>query len=237
MKEEREKKKHMKRMSWYRPYDTVMFCPPTPGSILAKRLRTLAKETSEQFPMNIKIVERAGQTLKSLLPGLQENEVCQNDKNTCFVHKNGGSGNCRLDSIVYKGECVTCKTKGPTSMVKKDGTIVKVEREPKTSIYIGESSRSAYQRGLQHIYALKNPQTHRNNAFCKHIIEHHQGDKGVKFKVDVMRRFKRPLERQLFEGIEIFRTNAEIVMNSKLDHYQPAVGRMVVTNTPTGVRV
>ena len=117
-------------------------------------------------------------------------------------------------------------------MVSKEGTIVNVERRPKTSIYVGESSRSAYQRGLQHVYALKDPKRHTHNAFCKHIMENHKGDTKVKFKVDVMKRFQRPLERQLYEGIEIFRANADIVMNSKQDHYQPAIGRMVVTNNP-----
>ena len=33
---ERERGKAIKRMSWYKPFDSVLFCPPTPNSHLAK---------------------------------------------------------------------------------------------------------------------------------------------------------------------------------------------------------
>ena len=35
----------------------------------------------------------------------------------------------------------------------------------------------------------------------------------------------------LSEGVEIYRAKPDIMMNSKCDHYQPAVGRVVITNT------
>ena len=43
------------------------------------------------------------------------------------------------------------------------------------------------------------------------------------------------MEREVCEGVVIRRGEAEVdlVMNSKLDHYAPAVGRMVIIN---GVR-
>ena len=43
-----------------------------------------------------------------------------------------------------------------------------------------------------------------------------------------LKRFRKPLERQVWEGVEI---HAGIPMNSKLDHYQPAVGRMMMRNS------
>ena len=223
-------------MSWYRPFNTVLFCPPTPGSKLAKGLQKVAEDTSKRSLMRIKVVERAGITLKSQLPGLQEKEECMNNKDTCFVHKYGGKGNCRAEGVVYKGTCMTCDEKGPSSKVEKDGTVKRlIERKHGTkSIYIGESSRSAYQRGLQHMYALKNPRNHANNAFCKHILEYHRGEshKDINFKVDVVKTFKRPMDRQIWEGVEIHGAKRDILMNSKLDHYQPAVGRIVITHAP-----
>ena len=41
LEEERRKKKELEKMSWYCPYDTVQFCPPTPDSVLAKSLKKL----------------------------------------------------------------------------------------------------------------------------------------------------------------------------------------------------
>ena len=32
MKQERTQKKTMSKVAWYKPFDTVLFCPPTPGS-------------------------------------------------------------------------------------------------------------------------------------------------------------------------------------------------------------
>ena len=133
---------------------------------------------------------------------------------------------------MYKGACVSCKLKGPTSHVDKGGNIQRIQRKPGTeSVYYGESGRSGYQRGLSHVKAISNPKRHNENAFAKHINECHNGDREqVKFKVDVVRRFKRPLERQIWEGVEIHNAQANIQMNSKLDHYQPAVSRVIITN-------
>ena len=147
---------------------------------------------------------------------------------------NGGKGNCRAEGEVYRGEYLTCREKGPTSTITKDGNMKTIDRVPGTkSVYIGETSRSAFTRGRQHMNALKNPKRHTENAFCKHIIECHKGDRSkVKFKVDVISQFKKPMERQICEGVEIFRAKCDILMNSKIDHYQPAVGRVTVTNNP-----
>ena len=82
--------------------------------------------------------------------------------------------------------------------------------------------------------ALKNPRKNPSNAFCKHIMEHHRGErhKDVMYQVEVVKEFKGPMYRQIWEGVEIHGARPDILMNSKLDHYQPAVGRMLVTNEP-----
>ena len=60
--------------------------------------------------------------------------------------------------------------------------------------------------------------------------EHHKRKKNVKFKMDIVGTFQKPLERQVREGIEIFNADAKTLMNSKMDHYQPAIKRVVFTN-------
>lgn len=235
-KDERAKKKAISKVSWYKPFDTVLFCPPTPGSRLANSLKTIAKDIRDKRPMNIHVVERAGVALKTKLPGLKEQEECLNTKEDCIIHKHGGKGNCRASSVVYKGECITCRERGPSSMRTKDGTMKRIpraDRKPGTSsIYIGESSRSAFMRGKDHFKALRNPTDNTSNGFCRHMVECHRGVKNVKFKVDVVGTYKKPLERLISEGVEIYRAKPDILMNSKLDHYQPAIGKMVVTNAP-----
>ena len=56
MKEERRKKKLIKN----KPFSTVLFCPPSPGSHLAKELRTVVEEETREKGWTEKVVERAG---------------------------------------------------------------------------------------------------------------------------------------------------------------------------------
>ncbi len=158
--------------------------------------------------INIKVIERAGKSVKTILPGLQTEQNC--GRNDCMIHTSGGKGDCNVEGIVYKVQCLKCKEQNIDS------------------VYIGESSRSGYVRGKQHLEAARTPKTHESNAIARHIIEYHESKNDyTTFKMDIINTFNRPLQRQLKEGIEIARCKADIVMNSKLDHYQPGIRRVV----------
>ena len=74
--------------------------------------------------------------------------------------------------------------------------------------------------------AIANPIGHKENAFARHIQEYPKGDKEeMRFKVDIIKAF----ERQIWEGVEIHAAKPDVLMNNKLDHYQPAVGRVQIT--------
>ena len=207
--EERQKKKARTKMTWYKPSDTVLFVPPTPNGELQKRIKHVVESVGKN-QIRVKVVERAGRKISSILPGLKEETDCTRED--CVVHSSGGKGNCNREGAVYRGECVTCETDGMKS------------------VYIGETGRSTYVRGKQHVIAMKNPMNHQSNAFAKHIIEKHNGKKETEFKVNVVDTFQKPLERQVREGIEILRAQADIVMNSRLDHFQPAIKRIIFSN-------
>ena len=125
---------------------------------------------------------------------------------------------------------MTCKDVGPSSIPLPDGDVREledVERHPRTSIYIGETSFSAYHRELNHVESMTRPQAHKDNAFAKHNLEYHQGrDTSMEVKVDVVKNFTRPMQRQVWEGVEIREVSCDILLNSKQDHYAPVVGRM-----------
>ena len=113
------------------------------------------------------------------------------------MHTGGGKGDCNREGIVYRGQCMSCKNDG------------------KTSVYIGESSRSGYVRGRQHAAAIREPERNKSNAFAKHLREHHDGERDVKFEMDIVGSYKRPIERQLREGVEIARAEVDMLLNSK----------------------
>ena len=216
--EERSKKKLISKRSWYKPFSTVLFCPPI-----------VDIETKDKG-WTVKVVERAGVKLQHQLPGLKEPISC--NKPDCFIHKSGGKGDCRKEGLVYKGTCLTCKVKGPSSEVDRNGQIkiLTGARESTKSIYWGESSFNGYTRGRQHLEALKKPKKHQENAFVRHTEDCHMGEEAeVKFKMDVVKCYFKAMDRQIGEGCYIQSPEAELLMNGKLDHMQPVVGRMVVS--------
>jgi len=202
---ERKKKKEINKVSWQRPYETVLFCPPTPNSALANKLRNITKKESM---VKIKVVERAGKCIERMLPGLQEERRC--GREDCFIHKTGGKGTCTKEGVVYMVECVSCTESG------------------KDIKYFGESERSGYTGGRQHLAAINNPQGHSSNALAKHLSKHPGTE--TKFKMNIIKTFQKPLQRQIREGVEIYGAKQGTLLNNKMDHYQPALGRVVFTN-------
>ena len=206
---ERKKKKARLKSAWYKPHDAVLFIPPTPKGELQNRLKEVVKQQVGS-EMKVKIVERAGVKMRSILPGLGEEVDC--GRNDCAIHTTGGRGNCRKEGVVYQGVCLTCEQNGTKS------------------IYVGETGKSAYVRGRQHLLAIGDPLGKQNsNAFAKHIVETHNNEQDIKFRFNVIQAYRRPLERQVREGVEIIRAEADIMLNSKLDHYQPHMRRIAFT--------
>ena len=154
----------------------IIFYPPSPGSVLASRLKKVAREEAEHSCTNIKVVERCGISLKSQLPGFKSPVQCRRD---CIVNTNDGKGACTKPGAVYMGQYLTCKNEGPISAPLPDGGVQVLddsERHPCKSIYIGETSFSAFHRGLKHVESMSRPQTHQSNAFAKHQLEYRQGN-------------------------------------------------------------
>ena len=70
-----------------------------------------------------------------------------------------------------------------------------------------------------------------SNAFAKHLQVHHpdrEGDPSA-FEFKVIRNFKKPLDRQVYEGVRINKDSSEILMNSKSEYHQPAETRVTTT--------
>ena len=238
MKEERRKEKLIKKRSWYKPFSTVLFCPPSPGSQLAKELRKVAEEETRGKGWTVKVVERAGVKLAHQVPGLKEPTECK--KEDCFIHISGGKGDCRKEGVMYKGSCLTCIEKGPSSEVNKEGEVVMLPAPPLAppplgkahtkSKYFGESQFGGYTRGQQHLGALEKPKKHQENAFVRHREDYHLGEEeSVRFRMDVVKCFNRPMDRQISEGCHILSPDADIMLNGKLDHMKPVVGRVVIS--------
>ena len=209
MQEERRKKKLLTKTSWYRPFDAVGFFPPTPGAKLAKILQEIVTEETSRINMKAKVVETGG---KKIGQQLSNHDLTGCIFPDCLLCESGEKGASHTRSgAVYSGVCTLCEEKGTKS------------------IYHGETGYSAYQRTKKHRKDIEREDM--NNAFAKHLALHHPEhtkDASV-FKIKSERTFRKCLERQVAEGVDITRSEADILMNSKSEYHQPAVTRVTTT--------
>ena len=146
----------------------------------------------------------------------------------------GGTRDCSKEGLVYKGSCLTCEEKGPSSDLDRDGEVrlLTVLRKGLKAVYWGKSGFNGYTRGRQHLEALRKPNKHQENAFVRHREDIHKGEEdSVRYRMKVVGCYARAMGHQIGEGCFILSPKADLLMNVKMDHMQPVVGRMVVSTT------
>ena len=144
-----------------REIEAVLFVPYTRGGVLQKKLQEVEdKYVAGTNKKKIKMVERGGVRLRDLL--------CQKDawsKRRCEIgsclpcqskEKDGGIS-CQKESITYRIICTECGKNG------------------KDAKYWGESARTGYKRGREHLKGLA--EENENAPLWRHTVVFHQGDK------------------------------------------------------------
>ena len=190
-----------------------MFVPATPGGELVKQLQENEEKMKEGTSRKkIKFVERGGTTVKDML--------CRNNpwgkrkcgRDECLVcpdGKEGMGGECRREGVLYLITCKKCQEMG-----------VKAE-------YWGETARTGYERGGEHLAGLRG--RYEKNGLWKHS-EIFQGRKleGIDFKMEIKNSYRSPLMRQIHEGVALEINGAKIIMNSKSEWNHSRIPRIVV---------
>ena len=185
---EREKEESERKSNWYKRggNESVIFVPATPNS----RLRKEYQKEIKQQGFNIKVVEKAGIAIKRLLQKSDPFKPRQCEREDCPVCSTGGKGPCDGEGVTYEIKCVQCN-----------------------SVYVGETARSAYTRGKEHVKSLNNKEE--RSALWKHCKEKHNSE--VKqFRMDVTGVYHNDaMLRQITEGVRINNVNEDSLMNSK----------------------
>ena len=202
----------MSKSSWFRPADTVLRVPYTPGGALASAVREVVEEEGMRLGLKVKVQEGAGLPLRRSLvtTDLRAGEPCpQGDCPLCLTGEGSGGLHQHRSGVVYQGVCCVCG----------EGV----------ANYWGESGDSGYCRTLQHQAAIRNKDE--SNAFAKHLMIHHPMEEGnqAAFKFNLVETHSKPLPRLVSESCFIHKTEANIPMNSKAEWHQPMVARVVVT--------
>ena len=205
------KKSHRKVGAEDNRIETIMFVPHTPGGELVRRLQEADDKYSKDKGIGrVKFVERGGTTLKQVLcrPNPWATEGCGRG-DLCFPCRaeGGKGGNCQKEGIVYKITCQECK------------------RKQVSSHYIGESSRTAFLRGQEHLEDLHSKRS--DKPLWKHCVDEH-GGKIVEFTMKVVRSHRTPLTRQIHESVEIENSSSQILMNSKGEYNGSRIPRIVI---------
>ena len=220
-KEERRRTKNNKVKSWYRKnnqYDSVMFVPLTPGSVLKSRIQ----DRIQAGQLRIKLVEFSGPKIvdivKQKVKSGQGEERCGQDD--CLVCNGEKAGKCRKRGIVYRIWCRKCASEGVRS------------------VYIGESGNCSYERGRQHWqdYLSTNVETRNKSVLRRHVESVHNGnEEGVEFEMVVTDIFKNdPMGRQIMEGVKMREMIVDHIMNSAIEFHQP--GEIIPTLEGAGRR-
>ena len=197
--EERAKEKRRKKENWYNKnktckkeeYKSVLFVQPTEKSALKK----LYEQVISKSECNVKVVERAGMNVKSKL---QKSYPFKREKcsSKCFVCLSEGRGNCRRCNVNYEISCV---------------------RPGCNYVYVGESGRSAYVRGKEHLRGLEKKDA--ESVFVQHIKECHGGDFSEppchQFKMSVTQCHNTALDRLVTEAVKINKSEKPLMNRKK----------------------
>ena len=169
----------------------VLFVQHTEGSELANNMRKKLKLFEEINSIRLKIVERAGDKIMDLIHKSNpwEKTPCgRDDCKLCNGMDEKMWGKCKTRCIVYENECITCKEKDvemktenresedrEKRIIENNNKKRKADNGEKDCVnkkievykYIGETSRSAYERLCEHWRKFKDLSTE------SHILKHY----------------------------------------------------------------
>lgn len=192
-----------------RQVESVVFIPYTNRGELKKRLQKVDDSITKMMGVGrAKYIERAGVTLQSQLV---EKNIWQSllggcQRRYCYVcQSTKGKGiSCRTEGTCYEITCQIC------------------EKEDKRTIYIGETSRSTYERMAEHFWLFKSKKEgdvdkgESNSVLWNHSKTHHSSTmKTTDWRVEIKSAHRTPLERQITEAVRIAREPRTNILNSK----------------------
>ena len=205
------------------PHKSVLFVEQTKGGELASNLRNLLTRLAPTLGFGIKVVERAGASLRSKFSqgALWDGAKCGrgDDCITCS-QSTETLPPCTRVSVVYENHCTICNQEAGGTQEART-----VENAP-PSIYIGETSRSIQERALEHHADLRNKRE--KSHMYKHRVLHHE-DKETPFLMKVISFHKSALSRQAAEAVRIRRRGGEgSILNSKAEFNRSYIPRLTL---------
>ena len=190
---------------------SVLFVKRTPGGTLVNQLR---REEEKLWPVlghRVKLVEKCGKKLKSLLWRADPwGGVTCMDLSCPLCSEDGDKPVCKVSNAIYSNTCKVCKKEG------------------KSAQYIGETSRTLLERSKEHV---RDRGDHKKTSHMReHASEYHPWEE-VQYKFDLLRSCSTPLERQVCESvtIKLLKREGVQIINSKTEYNRCVLPTIVVT--------
>ena len=202
-------------------YRTVLFVDNTEGGELTQRMKDLSRRLARSIGFGVKIVERNGSSLKSIFPlnNLWDGAPC--GRSECKPCNQGAEEppKCNKASMVYENICRRCNR---GAEAKKE-----LPEVVEGSIYVGESSRTLFERSKEHQKDWESRKTE------SHIAKHQGAAHGLgeepDFIIKPVRFYKTALSRQIGEAVRIRRRGgAGAILNSKSEFSRCKIPRLVL---------
>ena len=203
---------------------TVLFVEQSPMGELAKKLRETLRSMEQTLGFRVKVVERTGRSLRSLFPlnNLWKGAKCGRDD--CTTCEQGGEEelpDCSRMNLVYENICAECNPGA-----SKKGELGSIRADIPTT-YIGETSRSVYERSREHWEGAKKGCL--KNHMVKHQVMEHGGEPKPNFFMKIRGYYRTALARQVAEAVMIRRRGGEgAILNSRGEFSRSYIPRLQV---------
>ena len=215
-----------------------MFAPYTAGSALTKELREAENKLGDSTGIKVKIVERCGTKIVDILTSSDpwKGQACL--RAGCLLCQTKSytgkhlSQDCRKRSVVYETRCITCEERKIKEIKEKfeneEDEKVKMENFLKIKIfkYMGETSKSCYERGWQHLSDAT--QLKPSSHILKHYLDNLDEElEDIKFGMRIRSTARNAFERQVAESVLIQQeSNNHNILNSKSEYNRCALPRL-----------
>ena len=202
---------------------TVLFVEFSKNGELASRLRELTKRLAHTIGFSVKVVERAGASLRNQFPTTTLWDGSHCGREACITCNQGTEKlpNCKKSSLVYENVCLQCNPGADTN-----GELREV-RDDIPTLYVGESSRTIFERSREHWNAWRTKKE--DSHILKHQENEHGGSSSPKFTMRVVKHYRSALSRQVGEAVRIRRRGgAGNILNSKSEYNRCRIPRLII---------
>ena len=171
--------------------------PPPKTPVLDFTAQWVVDRLAPMVGFTMRVTERGGTPLGSLLSNKNVRARQECGRLECRVCLQTGEKreDCVRRNILYESECVKCGSE------IKDGDVIMERSGTNASLYVGETSRSLFERTSEHWQAADSLKE--ESHMVQHIEESHKGEGKPDFKFKVVKTFKTALDRQIAEAVRI----------------------------------